>query len=132
MYICYKLLSEKHIKILPFNKLIFNHNLHSNCRWHCYITDDIYAVAPSSVPLVWSQLLTVFYGTFVLNTVSIIRHYIYSMCQGLYLCEAVRDLQIIVQYYCREQNSKFSFYISSVSALQYIFQPILICSKLFI
>jgi hypothetical protein len=57
------------------------------------------AVAPTSVPLVWSQLLTVLCGAFVLNKVSTIRRYNYSTCQGLYLFETVRYLQIAVPYY---------------------------------
>jgi len=60
----------------------------------------LFAVAPSSVENLWSQLLAVLQGKFVLNTVSVIRHDSYSTCRGLYLCEEVWDLHIIVQYYC--------------------------------
>jgi hypothetical protein len=58
-----------------------------------------FAVAPSSVEILWSQLHPALLSTFVLNTVSIITHYIYSTCQELYLFEAVCDLQVTVQYY---------------------------------
>jgi len=67
-----------------FNKLTFSLNSHFNFRWQYSITEDFCAVAPSSVELVWSQLLTALHGKFVPNTVSVIRHYVYSMCQGLY------------------------------------------------
>ena len=65
-----------------FNNLTFSYNSHFNYRWLCYITEHYCAVVPSSVQLVWSQLLTALKGKFVLNTVSIIRYYIYSTCQG--------------------------------------------------
>jgi hypothetical protein len=58
--------------------------------------DHSIAVAPSSVQLVWSQLHPALKGTFVLNTVSIIRHYIYSTCQGLYY---VRQFEIYKSLY---------------------------------
>jgi len=89
-----------------FNKLTFSHNSHLNFRWHFYITVLPFAVAPSSFENLWSQLLAVLQGKFVLNTVSVIRHDSYSTCQGLYLCEADWDLHIIVQYCCIEVACK--------------------------
>lgn len=79
-----------------------NQNAHFNCRLPFYISDLLGAVVPSSVQLALSQLATALMGMFVLNTVYIIRHYIYSTCNGLYLCEAVWDFQIIVQYHGTE------------------------------
>jgi len=78
-----------------FKKLTFNYNLQFNYRWHCYISEYFGAVAPLSVQLGWSQLHPALLGAFVLNTVSITRHYIYSTCQGLYYvrqCEIYKSL----------------------------------------
>jgi len=88
LYICHQLLNEKYLKN-SFNKLMFSYNMHFNYRWHCYMTTIYIAVAPSSVQLVWSQLHPALLGTFVLNEIYIIRRYIYSTCQGLYLFQAV-------------------------------------------
>jgi len=93
LYIFYQLLNEKCLKKLLVNKLTFSYNSLFNYRWLCYVTDHSGAVAPSSVQLVWSLLHPAFIGTLVINMVNVIRHYIYSTCQGCIMW--VWDLQII-------------------------------------
>jgi hypothetical protein len=77
--------------ILSVLRKTLTHNAHFNCRLPFYIQDLLRAVAPSSVRLALLQLLTALMGTFVINTVSVIRHYIYSTCQGLFyvMCYAI-------------------------------------------
>jgi hypothetical protein len=90
-----------------FNTLPVSHSSHFNFRWLCFISDLLFAVALSSVQLLWSLLFIASWGTFVLNTVSIIGHYIYSKRQGMYWCEVCSDLQTIVQYHCTELAYNF-------------------------
>ena len=51
-------------KTQSFNKLTFSYNSHFNYRWHCYMTNISIALAPSSVPRVWSHLHPALCGTF--------------------------------------------------------------------